>query len=89
MSDLWDYESRWETTTRADTGSYDQVIALSQGLINENFSKVYELYPELHKLYFMDAAIGTFEGEIQAPRILIPGADEPSANLNQVIFQVR
>jgi hypothetical protein len=89
MTDLWDYDSRWETTTRADTGAYDQVIALSQGIINENFNKLYEMYPELSKLYFKDSAIGTFEGVIQAPRILILGADEKSANLNEVIFQVR
>ncbi len=90
MSDLWDYESRWETSTRTDGGYYDQVIALSQGLINENFKKLYDIYKaDLGKVYLKDAAIGTFEGEVEAPRILIPGADEPSANLNEVIFQIR
>jgi hypothetical protein len=44
MSDnQWDYESRLNTTTLTDNGSYDQVIALSQGLLNENFQKFYDI----------------------------------------------
>ncbi|KAK3344479.1 hypothetical protein B0T25DRAFT_463214 [Lasiosphaeria hispida] len=88
--ELWDYESRLETTTRADDGAYDQVLAVSQGLINEQFQALFDLYKdELSKLYFKDASIGTFEGTLQAPQVLIPGADETSANINQVLLLVR
>ncbi|UKZ83880.1 hypothetical protein TrVFT333_011694 [Trichoderma virens FT-333] len=90
MADLWDYVSRLETTTRTDDGAYDQVLAVSQGLINDHFEALFDLYKgELSKLYFKDPAIGTFEGTLQAPKVLIPGADEPSANLNEVLLLVR
>ncbi|UKZ80125.1 hypothetical protein TrVFT333_007890 [Trichoderma virens FT-333] len=88
MSNKWDYESRLETTTRADSGSYDQVVALSQGLINENFQKLYEAYPDLLSNLDYHGVLGKFKGKVLAPVILIPGADQHGANLNEVIMKM-
>ncbi|UKZ71159.1 uncharacterized protein TrAtP1_012120 [Trichoderma atroviride] len=88
MSNKWDYESRLETTTRADSGSYDQVVALSQGLINENLQKLYDAYPDLLSNLDYHGALGKFKGKILAPVILIPGADQHGANLNEVIMKL-
>jgi hypothetical protein len=90
MSDeQWDYESRYETTTRTDGGAFDQVLAMSQGTINENFAKLYEIYPELHTIYYDKPGIGVFEAQIKAPQIMIPGANKPSANLQDVLFGLK
>lgn len=89
MSNKWDYESRLVTTTRADSGSYDQVVALSQGLINENFQKLYDAYPGLLSELDYHGVLGKFKGKVLAPVILIPGADQPGAGLNEVIMKMR
>lgn len=88
-SDKWDYESRLDTTTRTDNGSYDQVVALSQGLINDNFQKLYDLYPQLRNFEFSDKIVGDFKGELLAPQILVPGADKGAFSLGSVFFQFR
>lgn len=89
MSNKWDYESRLETTTRADSGSYDQLVALSQGLINENLQKLYDAYPDLLSNLDYHGPLGKFKGKVLAPVILIPGADQHGANLNEVIMKMR
>ncbi|KAL7928334.1 hypothetical protein V8C35DRAFT_244268 [Trichoderma chlorosporum] len=88
MSNKWDYESRLETTTRAEFGSYDQVVALSQGLINENFKKLYDAYPDLLSNLNYHGPLGKFKGKVLAPVVLIPGADQHGTNINEVIMQM-
>lgn len=88
-ADKWDYDSRIDTSTRTDNGAYDQVIALSQGLINENFQKLYDLYPELKEFKAGNEDVGIFTGKLLAPRVLIPGEDKGSFLLGEVFFQFR
>ncbi|KAE8309261.1 hypothetical protein BDV41DRAFT_580693 [Aspergillus transmontanensis] len=88
-ADKWDFESRIDTSTRTDNGAYDQVIALSQGLINENFQKLYDLYPELRDFKAGNEDVGIFTGKLLAPRVLIPGEDKGSFLLGEVFFQFR
>jgi hypothetical protein len=90
MSEKWDYESRFYTTTRTDDGAYDQILAVSQGLINENFKKLYKKYSkELSEVNYSNSKIGTLSGKVQAPEILIPGADQQIVNLSQVTMKMR
>lgn len=87
-TDLWDYESRFETTTRTGDGAFDQIIALSQGIINENFQKLYVMYSELHEVHFKEPGIGTLDGTLLAPQVLIPSGENAS-NYSRVLFLLR
>lgn len=89
MSNKWDYKSCLETTTCADLGLYDQVIALSQGLINKNFQKLYDAYPDLLSNRDSHGVFGKFKGKVPSPVILISGADQPRANSNEMVIKMR
>lgn len=87
MADLYDWQSRYELTTRTGKGEFDQVLGLSQGIINENFKKLYDMYPELRKYYFSEAGIGKIDAELEAPKILIPSGKR-ATNYTHVLFQI-
>ncbi|KAF1844453.1 uncharacterized protein K460DRAFT_419358 [Cucurbitaria berberidis CBS 394.84] len=88
MADLYDWESRYGVTTRTGNGQFDQVLGLSQGIINENFVKLYDMYDELKKYYFSEAGIGKIDAELDAPKLLIPSG-KLATNYTNVLFQVR
>ncbi|KAF3916601.1 hypothetical protein ABW20_dc0103450 [Dactylellina cionopaga] len=86
MSEDSDYKSRLEATTRTGKGHYDQVLALSEVIINESFQNLYSRYPGLTRLYLNDPIIGGCELELDAPSIIIPS--NSGLNFSKIIFVV-
>ncbi|EPS35281.1 hypothetical protein H072_11352 [Dactylellina haptotyla CBS 200.50] len=81
-----DYKSRLEATTRTGKGYYDQVLALSEKIINDSFQNLYSRYPDLGKLYMNDPYIGSCEIELDAPTIKIPS--NAGLNFSKLFFIV-
>lgn len=87
MAEIYDWQSRYEVTTRTGNGQFDQVVALSQGIINENFKKLYDDHDELKTYYFSEKGIGKIDAKLLAPKILIPSGSK-ATNYTNVLFQI-
>lgn len=88
MAELPDSESRLQITTQTKNGHWDQVIAMSQTMINQGFANLFKVHPELSTIYDTDPDIGTIDAILDAPTVLIPTGDNGMAS-NRVYFQLR
>ncbi|KAF3909991.1 hypothetical protein ABW20_dc0110567 [Dactylellina cionopaga] len=79
---------RLGVTTGTGNGHFDQVVAFSQAIINENFKNMFKLYPELQSFVYTQAGIGKFKAEFLEPQIVIP-ASEDGTNWQNLYFQLR
>lgn len=83
-----DVESRLWLQTKTQSGqTWDQVLGVSQRVINKNFEQLFELYPEMADMYNANNA-GMIDARLLAPKIIIPGGNS-SANKSLVYFQLR
>jgi hypothetical protein len=66
---------------------YDQIMGMSQGIINASFEKLYEKYEGLQKI---DIVIrdGSIKGEMNPPKIAIP-AHENKLDQSKVYHHLR
>ncbi|KAK9773262.1 hypothetical protein SCAR479_09991 [Seiridium cardinale] len=82
-----DVDSRYMLQTRTNTGSWDQVTGVSQGIINNNFENLFRLYP---KMAFMDSMgeDGRISAELESPKIVIPGTGT-ATNSDEVLYLMR
>jgi hypothetical protein len=83
-----DRESRLRLTCRTANGTYDQVLGLSEDIINYNFDKLWEINEKLQKFYDSVNGVGSIQMELDAPRIMIPSGSI-GQNFQNVWFQVR
>ncbi|KAL7952482.1 hypothetical protein V8C34DRAFT_299221 [Trichoderma compactum] len=83
-----DVESRLWLQTKTQSGqTWDQVLGVSQRVINKNFEQLFNLYPEMADMYNANNA-GMIDARLLAPKIIIPGGNS-SANKSLVYFQLR
>ncbi|KAF3055500.1 hypothetical protein CFAM422_012994 [Trichoderma lentiforme] len=81
----YDKASRLKTHLRTADGRYDQGLAVSQGIINSSFGKLYDRYPAMQSLSY-DVGIAKMEAEMLSSRLIIP---EAGMNLGKIIHQLR
>ncbi|KAI1109254.1 hypothetical protein F5Y14DRAFT_40251 [Nemania sp. NC0429] len=82
-----DVESRLWLQTKTQSGhNWDQVLGVSQRVINKNFKRLFELYPEMADMYNSND-MGMIDATLLAPQIIIPGGNT-SANKSLVYFQL-
>jgi len=89
IDDLPDHETRKYLHTRTSNGEWDQILALSQGIINQQFEALYNCYPEMSTMYTSIDDIGSLDAKLLAPRILIPNETSAGGGLNHVYFDIR
>ena len=83
-----DVDSRLWLQTKTQSGhNWDQVLGLSQRVINKNFEQLFAMYPEMADMYNSND-IGMIDAKLLAPKIIIPGGNT-SANKSLVYFQLR
>ena len=83
-----DIESRLWLQTKTQSGqNWDQVLGVSQRVINKNFEQLFKLYPTMADMYNSNNA-GMIDARLLPPRIIIPGGNT-SANKSLVYFQLR
>ncbi|USP80419.1 hypothetical protein yc1106_07693 [Curvularia clavata] len=85
---LPDTESRYWLQTETKTGHWDQVVGISQGIINSNFEQLFKLYSaDMADMYSSVDDVGRIDARMLAPRLLIPGGK--SSRNNELIYQLR
>lgn len=87
-ADLPDSENRLLVTTRTPNGQWDQVIAMSQTMINDGFKNLFQVHPELEIMYDTSPEIGTIDAVLHPPTVLIPGGNQAVAS-NKIYYQLR
>ncbi|KAF3930013.1 hypothetical protein ABW19_dt0200441 [Dactylella cylindrospora] len=83
-----DYESRLRLTSRTNNGYYDQVLGLSEDIINLNFEKLFNPESKLAHWYDSVNGVGSIQMDLLPPKILIPSG-KLGDNYQNVWFQVR
>lgn len=68
---------------------FDQVVSLSQGIINEHFQKLYDMNKKMHKIFFdpPTSDYSTVEATLLAPRLVLNV--DSSTNTNEVYYILR
>lgn len=86
--------NKW--TTRQDTcldttkkEYFDQVVSLSQGVINNHFNKLWDMNEKMHKIFFdpPTSDYSTVEAELLAPRLVLNV--DSTTNTNEVYYILR
>lgn len=86
---LNDTESRQWLQTKTQSGhNWDQVLGVSQRIVNRNFQRLFELYPEMSEMYNTNDTTGMIDAKLLSPQILIPGGNS-SVGRSEVLFQLR
>lgn len=88
MADLPDDQNRLLTTTQTRNGYWDQIVPMSQTMINRGFDSLYKVHPKLATMYDTQKGVGTIDAKLAAPTVLIPVGDGGVAS-NRVFFQLR
>jgi hypothetical protein len=83
-----DPQNHFGVSTRTGNGMWDQVVAMSQQLINDGFQNLFEVSPDLKKIYRMESDSGKIDATFHAPDVIVPGFDKPALK-NNVIFRLR
>lgn len=84
-----DVESRLWLQTKTQSGqNWDQVLGVSQRIINKNFEQLYNMYKTDMGDMYDSNEVGMIDAKLLAPRIIIPGGNT-SANKSLVYFQLR
>ncbi|KAJ5949955.1 hypothetical protein N7454_001539 [Penicillium verhagenii] len=63
---------------------YDEVVAFSEKIINENFEEILELYPDMKNIAYSESTVGFVDATLKATRILVP--DEEAAKFSQQVY---
>jgi hypothetical protein len=74
------------TDVDAKNNHYDQVLAMSQGIINASFEELFRSIPDTAEMYHEDRRTGRLDAVLDAPRIMINGS---STNATEVFYQLR
>ena len=86
---LDDTQSRLWLQTKTHSGQeWDQVLGVSQRIINANFEQLFQIYPEMSDMYNSDDQTGIIDAKLLAPQVLIPGGNS-SVSRSELLFQLR
>lgn len=70
----------------ADNRGFDQVTALSQGVINASFQQLFKSVEGVNEIAYVSRLQGRFEAVIDAPSIMINGA---TTNATEIMYIFR
>lgn len=83
-----DVASRLGTHLRTVNGAYDEVVAISQGVVNKSFAELAKLYPDsMGKMHWEQPGSVTIDAELYPSTILLPG--NTGSNLSKIYYQIR
>ncbi|GAP90433.1 hypothetical protein SAMD00023353_4500050 [Rosellinia necatrix] len=80
---------RLRTSTATAHGHYDQIVAVSQKIINESFDNLYEVYPEYGVVNFSNRRVGDIKGNLNSPRLLLGGGLGSDISLTSALYVMR
>ncbi|UKZ75808.1 hypothetical protein TrVFT333_003502 [Trichoderma virens FT-333] len=80
---------RLKTSCATTYDHYDQVVAVSQKIINDAFVGLYDENPEFAKISFSDRRVGSIEGDLLSPHLLLGGREGGGINLATVLYVMR
>ena len=83
---LQDKQSRYYLQTETRTGHWDQVVGVSQGILNANFKQLFSMYPEMSEMYSSVDDVGRIDATLLEPRVLIPGGK--SSRVTGLFYQL-
>lgn len=84
-----DTKLRLRTSCATAHGHYDQIVAVSQKIINESFDNLYDVYPEYGKVDFSSKKIGKVKGNLYSPRLLLGGGLGADLSLTSALYIMR
>ncbi|KHN93730.1 uncharacterized protein MAM_08401 [Metarhizium album ARSEF 1941] len=84
-----DTKLRLKTSCATAHGYYDQIVAVSQKIINESFDKLYDVYPEYGVVDFSSKKIGKIKGNLLSPRLLLGGGLGSDISLTSALYVMR
>lgn len=74
-------------TDKDASGNYfDQMLGMSQGIINASFQDLFNSVEEICELYEDNRMLGQIEAVLNAPTIMINGSSD---NATEIIYQLR
>jgi hypothetical protein len=86
---LPDTQSRYEIKTRTANGEWDQVVAVSQDIVNANLEEMFKVYEaDMKYLYFESDVLGRIDAELEPSRIIIPSGAS-GMNTTTLLYQIR
>lgn len=68
---------------------YDQVVAVSQKIINTAFEGLYNEHPDWAKVDYSDEKIGSIKANLNSPRLLLGGGTGSEPGLTSALYIMR
>ncbi|KAI0890802.1 hypothetical protein F4806DRAFT_507469 [Annulohypoxylon nitens] len=84
-----DTKLRLKTSCATAHGYYDQVVAVSQKIINTSFDNLYDIFPEYGVVDFSSKRIGKINGNLYSPRLLLGGGLGADLSLTSALYVMR
>ncbi|KAH8688008.1 hypothetical protein BGZ60DRAFT_335081, partial [Tricladium varicosporioides] len=80
-----DHALRLKTSLNTSNGYYDEVIALSQKIVNKDFETVYDHNPDMKNVYYSSMLLGTINATVAAPKMIL-GSAVSSFDANSITY---
>ena len=80
---------RLKTSTATAHSYYDQVVAVSQKIVNDAFDGLYDVYPDFKIMKFNKKRIGTIDAELLSPRLLLGGGVGADLSISRCLYILR
>lgn len=80
---------RLQTSCATAHSHYDQVVAVSQKIINDSFDQLYEQFPDYGNVDFSSHRIGSIKGSLYSPRLLLGGGVGADLSLTSALYVMR
>ncbi|KAF7549247.1 hypothetical protein G7Z17_g6522 [Cylindrodendrum hubeiense] len=80
---------RLKTSCATAHDHYDQIVAVSQKIINDSFDGLYDRYPEYGTVDFSNKRIGSIKGSLYSPRLLLGGGLGADLSLTSALYIMR
>ncbi|PLB53296.1 hypothetical protein P170DRAFT_379929 [Aspergillus steynii IBT 23096] len=84
-----DVALRLKTSCATAHAHYDQVVAVSQKIINDSFDDLYNQFPEYGQVDFSNRRIGSIKGSLYSPRLLLGGGVGADISLTSALYVMR
>lgn len=68
-----DLALRLKSSCQTTFSNYDQVVAVSQKIINGAFDQLYKEYPDFAKINYYDGRLGGINVKLQSPQLILGG----------------
>ncbi|KAF5679377.1 hypothetical protein FHETE_794 [Fusarium heterosporum] len=80
---------RLKTSCATAHSHYDQIVAVSQKIINDSFDGLYERFPDYGKVDFHSRKIGSIKGNLYSPRLLLGGGVGSDLSITSALYIMR